>query len=297
VVAPLIGERIRRRRQQLGLSQAEVGYPYYSKSFISQVENGKLMPSLRALARIAERLQLPVSALVDESTHVEAHVARWLELAERCLMAERWDEWDQAVGQAIELCGQAGLDVLAGRTYEAYGDGWAQQCQYRRALDAYYLALIHYGPDSSPSTTIVHNKVGVVLGCLGNVKQAQYEFRQGLRLCAQHSDLHLKLIINLARTAAQLGDFAEARALYDEVMRKADAWGYARFVALAHVGLGSALSAEGCLAASDDHFSKAARVAAHLGTKDLCLLARHGLARNRLDNRKERKKKNKRKKK
>lgn len=61
-----IGSRIRRRRRELGLTQAELAGGQFTKSFISQEEQGKTWPSLRALADIADRLGRPLAWFVAE---------------------------------------------------------------------------------------------------------------------------------------------------------------------------------------------------------------------------------------
>jgi len=63
--AALLGARIRELRLRVGLTQAELGSPR-TRSFISAVEHGRTLPSLRALLQMAERLGVPVAVLLDE---------------------------------------------------------------------------------------------------------------------------------------------------------------------------------------------------------------------------------------
>ena len=63
---PTLGERIRRERQRLGLTQAELAGEEMTKSFISQVEADLTRPSLRNLQLLARRLNRPVSYFLDE---------------------------------------------------------------------------------------------------------------------------------------------------------------------------------------------------------------------------------------
>jgi transcriptional regulator with XRE-family HTH domain len=56
-LADALGETIRERRLQLGLSQAEIGDPL-SRAFVSLVENGRVTPSLGSLTLISEHLGL-----------------------------------------------------------------------------------------------------------------------------------------------------------------------------------------------------------------------------------------------
>src|SRR3954454_23077998 len=60
-----LGRAIRDRRRARGLTQTQLGTPF-TKGFVSEVERGRSLPSLRALAFLAERLEVPVSELLGE---------------------------------------------------------------------------------------------------------------------------------------------------------------------------------------------------------------------------------------
>src|SRR5579862_6072671 len=61
-----IGERVREARDAAHLTQQELGGTIFSKSYLSAVEHGKLTPSVQALARLAERLDRPLSYFLGE---------------------------------------------------------------------------------------------------------------------------------------------------------------------------------------------------------------------------------------
>ena len=61
-----IGSRIRSRRRELQLTQAELAGKEFTKSFISQVETGRTAPSIETLAMLAERLGRPLEWFVAE---------------------------------------------------------------------------------------------------------------------------------------------------------------------------------------------------------------------------------------
>jgi transcriptional regulator with XRE-family HTH domain len=60
-----IGHRIREARQARGMSLAQLGGEDLSRSFLSLVETGRSRISLRALAIVADRLDLPMRHFVD----------------------------------------------------------------------------------------------------------------------------------------------------------------------------------------------------------------------------------------
>ena len=59
-----LGARIRHRRQALGLTQTELGAPF-TKSYVSAIEHGKAVPSLRALWVLSGRLGVGVGDLTN----------------------------------------------------------------------------------------------------------------------------------------------------------------------------------------------------------------------------------------
>lgn len=62
-----MGDRIRQRRMELGMSLAQVAGGDFSRAFLNQVELGKTQPSTRILRVVADRLGAPVEYLLDGS--------------------------------------------------------------------------------------------------------------------------------------------------------------------------------------------------------------------------------------
>lgn len=60
-----LGQRIRRARQELGLSLAAVAGSDFSRAFLNQVELGRAQPSTHTLQIIARRLQQPVDYFLE----------------------------------------------------------------------------------------------------------------------------------------------------------------------------------------------------------------------------------------
>lgn len=61
-----VGARIRGRRRELGLTLQQVGDSIgVTKSYLGQVETGKLAASLPVLEKLSETLQVPIRLLVD----------------------------------------------------------------------------------------------------------------------------------------------------------------------------------------------------------------------------------------
>src|SRR3954452_24569982 len=61
---PPLGERLRAARKARGLSQDQLAQPEFTKSYISAIERSKARPSLKALALLAGRLDVPMTTLL-----------------------------------------------------------------------------------------------------------------------------------------------------------------------------------------------------------------------------------------
>jgi transcriptional regulator with XRE-family HTH domain len=55
-----IGQHIRGLREERRMTQASVADPAFTAAFISMVESGRALPSMKSLLHIAKRLRVPV---------------------------------------------------------------------------------------------------------------------------------------------------------------------------------------------------------------------------------------------
>src|SRR5690242_21726792 len=68
IPATTIGTRVRTARLAAHKTQQQLAGETYSKSYLSAVERGKMIPSIQALGFLAQRLGLPVSYFLGEDT-------------------------------------------------------------------------------------------------------------------------------------------------------------------------------------------------------------------------------------
>lgn len=108
--AAQIGYRVRSRRHQLGLSQREVAAPGVSAQYLSRIEQGMRAPSVKALRKIATRLEVTPEWLENGS----AMLALNLSLEEARALREVLEASDLGV----QFCSQLSerLDRLIERT-------------------------------------------------------------------------------------------------------------------------------------------------------------------------------------
>jgi transcriptional regulator with XRE-family HTH domain len=66
-----IGARVKAMRLEKGLTQQEVAAPHLTRGFISQVENGLIMPSVASLHIIAAKLGKPADWFLKDTSEEE----------------------------------------------------------------------------------------------------------------------------------------------------------------------------------------------------------------------------------
>lgn len=89
----MIGARIRRRREALGLTQAQVAAGLFDRSYISLIERGRVVPPMTTLQLLADRLKVPVVHLLDGADPaVERAALHLLRMAQRANESARPDE-------------------------------------------------------------------------------------------------------------------------------------------------------------------------------------------------------------
>jgi transcriptional regulator with XRE-family HTH domain len=55
-----IGQHLRGMREERKMTQASVADPAFTAAFISMVESGRALPSMKSLLHIARRLKVPI---------------------------------------------------------------------------------------------------------------------------------------------------------------------------------------------------------------------------------------------
>ncbi len=275
----LIGKRVRLARLAAGLTQQELSDHQFSKSYISALECGSLMPSFQALRLLADKLGLPVSALLGE-VELDLSAVRpvpgrssALSESERSLQeqastlalskAEGLLRQDQPL-EALQILGETEYpsDELTGlqrvRWYWLTGWAWvlaakpapALQClQQGMALAKQLLA------QAPPSQSSFYKEWVERLRCYlgsahcadGRADLAMHYHRQGLAAIGEDvvTDPDLKLVIykGLGNDALTLGWYHQAIHFYQAAARQAADLDAVRQQGLIAWGLGVAYQA------------------------------------------------------
>src|SRR5438445_809001 len=76
----MLGERLREARVASGLSQAQLGAPYFTRAHVSAIELGKIRPAMRSLEHLARKLGKSPSYFLDDVDAERGRKERELEL-------------------------------------------------------------------------------------------------------------------------------------------------------------------------------------------------------------------------
>src|SRR3954452_4312411 len=90
--AETIGQRLKRLRLGRGLSQRELAAPGVSYAYISRIEAGTRQPSVKALRRLAAKLEVSADYL-ETGSQIDPAADREIRLSDLEL-AVRLGEWD-----------------------------------------------------------------------------------------------------------------------------------------------------------------------------------------------------------
>lgn len=142
-----IGQRLRARRVELGLTLAEVAEKAsLSLPYVSNLERGRGNPTLEALAALARALDIPLASLVGEAGPMEplqvvlaSAPASLLQFSRSAGFAETVAELADRQGESADVMRQKLLIGMASSPQRSSGEPTEED--WRRILDAYSLIL------------------------------------------------------------------------------------------------------------------------------------------------------------
>lgn len=141
---PALGNKMRRRRTELGLTQAELGGERFSKSYVSQIESGKVAPSHEALTYFAERLKRPVAWFLTDVQECISSIRLHLSDVQLNLRRGQHAEAAQSLRDAARLAMDlddehelARVHENAGHLYLSTGDISSAVLAYREGVTLY----------------------------------------------------------------------------------------------------------------------------------------------------------------
>ncbi len=180
-----LGIKIRRRRHELGLTQSELGGDRFSKSYVSQVESGKVAPSQEALAYFAARLGRPETWFLTDMQDSIGRIRLHLSDVQLSLRNGEHDQAAQSLREAARLAMDlddefelARVHENAGHLYLSAGDTSSAVLAYREA------AALHRRTRSSEGLVGCICSLANALLADGAHESAQLELQEARNVCA-----------------------------------------------------------------------------------------------------------------
>lgn len=226
-----LGQRLRRARLARNLTQGEVAKNLFSVSYVSAVERGQIRPSLGALEKLAERLQVQVTELLGSgdfqpqvlgSSGQETITDRYRDEYEARLREARKltrQGTPQAISQALDILLRLSGQQLSQRDH-ARADLLLAQCFLKqgRGEDARRAAQAGLGVAERLGDRELAERLRFELGNAATLLQsgslAQDHYRRNVEAIERGDvpDLTLQLAIysSLGSTLAQRGDTEQA---------------------------------------------------------------------------------------
>jgi tetratricopeptide (TPR) repeat protein len=278
-----LGERIRARRRELGLTQADVAGNRLSKGFISLIEMGRAKPSIETLTLLAKRLQKPVGYFVEGDTSL-GRTALHTKLASAWVSLKR-AEFTRAAELFTESRSVARHHNDVGAETDCY-IGLASALAGLRQFDAAQ-RNVHRGRELAEAMQSIHHlaRVSQVLGLIeyyrGNLPAAREHFLEGYHRVQKSANpdpsLAGSMLLNLGNTFREIGDYAEAAKWYREALKKLEPTHDLPRIGLVHVQLGTAQRQRGNYDGALAHFMRADHIFQLLEDINLLAQARNSI--------------------
>ena len=278
-----LGERVREARIAAGISQAELGAPYFTRAHVSAVELGKIRPAMRSLEHMARKLDRPASYFLDDADVERARGDRELEIS--------------AIAGLLTFASAAEALRRSGKLLDAGNLSVRDSCRLRLHAGS-ALNLLHRGGEAIRMLTISQRLAGeigdeplgrgadyqlaVATRIAGNPRGAREMLERLLRRvdAAKPPDqvLRLRVLITLGGSAQDLGEPQAAATYYQQALEWSSEIGDLARITFIHQGLGNAYRALGDHDAAAGHYQRALATA-ELG-RDLVgvLIMRNALA-------------------
>jgi transcriptional regulator with XRE-family HTH domain len=217
-----IGARVRRLRLARDLSQRQLASHGVSYAYISRIESGQRMPSLRAIRLLARRLGVTPEYLESgvDIAPVEALELRLSDAELRMRLGDHSMEARHALQAVSKEAQRAGESEIVTRAQIALGLSSLAAGNQREA--ARYLGLAVASPLVSPRTqTNVYVSLSKALRFLGRADEAAKMLEDALDdpgyRAPEAAGVRLRLATYLSYALTDLGELERARSVLEEI--------------------------------------------------------------------------------
>ena len=277
-----IGERLKRLRLERGFSQRELAAPGVSYAYISRIEAGTRQPSVKALRRLAVKLNVSADYL-ERGSDLDPEAERELRLSdlELAIRLGEWDGVDAPLQAAVDEAIAAGDRAATLRGRVALATLAQERREHTRAAELLEAAL-REEPFAPIDRFDIYANLGRAYTEAGRPQEAVDLFERCIDACASDGDAttETRYAVLLSYALSDMGELVRAEAVVrraldsvednaDPYMRVRLYWSMAR---LAHaegresVALTNVRKAIALLQATDDtfHLARAHILAAYI---------------------------------
>jgi tetratricopeptide (TPR) repeat protein len=205
-----VGERLRRAREEAGLSQRQLSFPGCSPAYISRIESGDRIPSLQLLREIGRRLGVSEDYLATGS-EFSGDLAGTLVEAQVALRLGELDEAERLFSRLLESppSGALRAEALAG-----LGDVAFRRGDPRKAIGFFEEAVAVFGPGETNHPEVAEN-LGRAYAMVGELEPAIALFERYRAAAAERDDAFqmIQFSVLLAHVLIDGGDLGRAEEL------------------------------------------------------------------------------------
>ena len=214
-----IGERLKRLRLDRGLSQRELAAPGVSYAYISRIEAGTRQPSVKALRRLAVKLNVSADFL-ERGSDLDPEAERELRLSdlELAIRLGEWDGIDVPLQAAVEEAVAAGDRAATLRARVALATLAQERREHSKAAELLEAALLEE-PFAPAERFDIYANLGRAYNEAGRSQDAVDLFERCMDACATDGDAstEARYATLLSYALSDMGELGRA----EEVVRRA----------------------------------------------------------------------------
>lgn len=212
-----LGERVKDRRRELGMTQQELAGEELTRGFISQVEKGMVLPSLGSLELIAARLRKPVAYFLEKGTpSTDTAVRERLDdlaaLAEAKVDQNDLERAGYLLGEAQALLTGSNYPLQRSRILRLMGTSSLLAGDPQEAVSCLEQSRALVSPDEAPlDLAKCCNALGAAYYSLQNYTASVSAYEESLRLidkCPNPDQVFkMKVLVNLGISHCKAGSY------------------------------------------------------------------------------------------
>jgi transcriptional regulator with XRE-family HTH domain len=211
----VIGARLKKARQEAGLSQRQLSFTGCTPAYISRIEAGQRTPSHRLIRELAQRLGASESWL---ATGRESCSARLLREAEIAFRLEN-EEVVALLEQALAVAEQEGDRIARSQALEQLGQLAFRDGELRRAVELLEQALAVGGQVEADRPSLAES-LARAHAALGNLDRSIPILEQCLERFQSDSFQYVRFATLLCAALTDAGRYVEAQRVIDGALSR-----------------------------------------------------------------------------